>query len=414
MSLNEENGLEDRKARLKEKRKRYLAAVMEKTGWDRAYARQQIREARKRLGCSWFVYAYFGYYNMTEAEQEEAFRKWQARRERKKMIRVRKLENSITEIVDETGWSREKAMRMYEEARDRTHCRPEEYCQYRFWELDEESQASIVLSHDIDQIVFRFNTDLNMKRLISVRRESNKFFAPYIGRKWCSNKGISLNKFMKTFAGCTRLFYNPATAFSGYDAKPYDLREQSIEEVYELVRQLPRGVVEEYVTQHPKLEKLRPGTLNTIRIATISSPDPIDKDGNHFAIPYAVIKMGGVSGYVDKLSEGGLCAGIDLDSGRICTDGMDIHLNTYKHHPYSNARIRGMVIPYFEETKALVRRITEEKQMKGFFTWGIAITRHGPVMIEVKGHPGHLLVELPYYNTPLRGRKEILKPYMLE
>ncbi len=402
----------EKAAKLQEKRKRYLAAVMLKTGWDKEYARKQMMEARKKVGCSWYVYTYFEFYKMTEEEQVAAYQKWRQKQERRKNIRARKLENSLTEIVNATGWTREHALAMYEDAKARTGCLPDEYCQYRFWELDNKTQESLTMLYHTDRVRSRFNIDVNLKRLIADKSESNKFFAKYIDRKWCSNRGTSFEDFKKTFKGCSKLFYKPMTLFGGHGARPYDLTPANAEEVYNTLMGLPEGVVEEFVVQHPVLQNLSPRVLNTVRLTSISFPGPIDDAGNHFAIPYCMLKMGGATGYVDNLREGGVGAAIDLETGELCTDAVDINLNTYECHPVSGVKVKGTVIPYFDEAKKMIQRIAEENEMKGFLAWDVAITERGPMLIEVNGRPSPLLLELPFYNTPLRGRKHILEPYM--
>ena len=175
---------------------------------------------------------------------------------------------------------------------------------------------------------------------------------------------------------------------------------------------MPEGVVEEFVVPHPVIAEISPGVLGTVRFTSISFNEPVDKEGNLFVIPYCMLKMGGQKGCVDNLRQGGLGAAIDLETGVICTDAVDINLNTYANHPVTGKKIQGRQIPYFQEAKDMIRRITEENGMKGHLAWDVAITERGPMLIEVNGRPSPTLLELPYYNTSKRGNKYILEKYL--
>lgn len=396
----------------KQKRNRHIRAVMEKTGWDRRYTIEQMNAAKKEVGCGSFVYSYYGYYNMTLDEQKSAYAEWQKKQERKKKENQRRMKNCIAEAMQATGWDEEYTRKQVEYTIQRTGCTAEEYREYRFWSLDESEQNAFFLMCHTDILRHKFNVDLNMNRLIVNKRIANLHFAKYIDRRWCANRNVSFEEFKKTFAGCEKLFYKPEASFGGQGAQALDYSEENAETLYQQLMDMPEGVVEEFVVQHPEMSRMSPRVLNTIRMSSISSHDAIDGDGNHFAIPYAMLKMGGSKGCVDNLREGGVGAAIDLDTGKLCTDAVDVNLNTYTHHPVTGVEVNGFQVPFFAEAKAMVKRVVEENDLQGYFAWDIAITKRGPMLIEINGRPSSTLLELPFYNTPLRGRKCVIEKYL--
>ena len=400
------------KSKAQIKRQRYVAAVAEKTGWTKEYARAQMEAAKEKIGCNFYVYTYYEYYNKTEEEQIAAYEKWKIKKEKKKQAVIKKRNKCLEETIAATGWTMEYAEERLEEAMERTGCDPEEYRLYRFWELDNETQESIFLLSHTDKIRAKFNIDVNLKRLIADKSASNIFFSKYVDRKWCTNRETTFEEFKETFAGCSKLFYKPMALFGGHGARPFEINEENLKAVYDEIMELPEGVVEEFVVQHPRLTEMSPRILNTVRLTSISFNKPIDKEGNCFAIPYAMLKMGGATGYVDNLKEGGVGAAIDLETGKLCTDAVDVKLNTYTHHPVTGTEIKGFEVPFFEEAKAMIQRIAEENGMKGYLAWDVAITERGPMLIEVNGRPSPTLLELPFYNTPERGKKHIMEKYM--
>ena len=396
----------------KMKKERYIQAVMDNTGWDKAYAKAQMDAAKAKIGCSYYVYAYFEYYNMTEEEQKAAYAKRKKKQEKKAVARQAKRERCLTETLAATGWTREYAEKHLDEAMARTGCDPEEYRQYRFWSLDNKTQESFFLLSHTDKIRARFNVDLKMNRLIGNKSAANIHFAKYIDRRWCTNRGTSFEEFKQTFAECKKLFYKPVASYGGHGARPFDLNEENMNAVYDEIMELPEGVVEEFVVQHPRLSEMSPRILNTVRLTSISSDGPVDETGRHFVIPYAMLKMGGATGYVDNLREGGVGAAIDLETGKLCTDAVDVGLNTHTHHPVTGMQIKGFEVPYFAEAKAMIQRIVEENNMKGYLAWDVAITDRGPMLIEINSRPSPTLLELPFYNTPRRGNKHLIEKYM--
>lgn len=412
VDAKEKEAEKERSARRKKKKEQHIAAVMAKTGWDYEYAKAKMDEAKKKVGCGYYVYAYFEFYNMTEEEQREQYENWKAKKQSKVRSKQRKRENCLAEAMAATGWTREYAEAQLDETMERTGCNAEEYREYRSWNLDHATQESFFLMSHTDAIRTRFNVDLNLSRLIADKSEANVHFAKYIDRKWCMNRELSFDKFQETFKECTKLFYKPTSSCGGRGAQPFDIDESNMQEVYDEIMGLPEGVVEEFVVQHPRLTEMSPRILNTVRLTSISSNEPIDKEGNHFAIPYAMLKMGGATGYVDNLREGGVGAAIDLETGKLCTDAVDVNLKTYTHHPVSGVEIKGFEVPFFAEAKQMVQRIVEENNMKGYLGWDVAITNRGPMLIEINGRPSSTLLELPFYNTPQRGNKHKMEKYM--
>lgn len=394
------------------KREQNITAIMEKTGWTREETLKQLKIAKAEVGCGSYVYAYFGFYDMTKEEQIETYKEWQKRQERRARNRDKKLQKCLDVTLAATDWTAEYALDQIKETMERTGCTAEEYREYRFWSLPPAEQEKFFLMCHTDVIRRKYSVDLNLSRLIKDKNEANVHFAKYIDRRWCSNRGTTFGEFAATFRECSKLFYKPVSSCGGSGARPFDISAETMKSVYEQIMELPEGVVEEFVVQHPQLSAMSPNVLNTIRLTSISYNGPIDAEGNRFAIPYAMLKMGGAKGYVDNLKQGGVGAAIDLETGKLCTDAVDVDLNPYTHHPVTGMQIQGFQVPFFEEAKAMIRRIVEENNMRGYMAWDVAITERGPMLIEINGRPSSTLLELPFYNTPLRGRKSVMEKYM--
>ncbi len=407
-----ENRHEKLSKQVLERREHYIASVMENTGWDRETTIEKIEAARERIGCNYYFYSRFQYYKMSEEEQARDYAMRQNRAEKRRARKEQRKEEVIAEIEAKTHWDQAYIRARLEETMKRTRCTVDEYLEFRFWELNDSLIDSFFLMCHTDVIRGKYNVDVDLKRLIIDKKASNKYFAKYIDRKWLFNKDVSFEQFNETFKGCSKIFYKPVNRSGGHGAMAFEINNENMKNVYDEIMSMPEGVVEEFVVQHPVLSSLSPNVLNTMRFATIYSDKPLDEEGNRFVIPYAMLKMGGVTGNVDNLKAGGVGAAIDLDTGKLCTDAVDINLNVYPCHPVTGKKIKGTQIPYFEEAKAMLRRITEENNMLGYLGWDIAITEKGPMLIEVNDRPSSILLELPYYGTARRGNKKIMEKYM--
>lgn len=410
--------LDERKARFekrelyREKRKRYIETVSKEAGWNVDTARKNMQAAFDEIGCTFFQYCYYQYYNMTAEEQKAHFEKLQKKQEAKKGTREKMRNKCIGSIMKEKGCDYDTAVKSLEKSQAKTGCTYVEFMEYSFYNKTLEEQDTFFLLSHTDKIRGKYNVDVAFNRTIADKEKANILLAEFVNRKWCPNLETSFEDFKKTFEGVGKIFYKPLSLSWGRGAKPYEINDDNIREVYDELLTMPEGVVEEFVVQHDEMNRMSPTAVNTIRMATLSSKEPIDAEGNHFAICYATLKMGGKTGCVDNLHGGGVGAAVDLATGKLCTDAVDDFGNTYETHPVTGTTIKGFQIPYFNEAVDMLKRAVEKYNIQGYFGWDVAITQNGPKLIEVNGRPGPTLAVVPYYWTEGKGMKEIMEKYL--
>jgi len=137
---------------------------------------------------------------------------------------------------------------------------------------------------------------------------------------------------------------------------------------------------QETVAQHEELNKLNPFCLNTLRIDTF-----IDKEGK-IDIISGYIRMSLNRQYVDNISSGGCQVGIDMLTGRLKSEGYstlsDYGVKILKSHPITETVFEDVVIPFFEEAKAMVLEAASLVPCLRIVGWDVAIAESGPVLIE--------------------------------
>ena len=140
-------------------------------------------------------------------------------------------------------------------------------------------------------------------------------------------------------------------------------------------------LVQERITQHPKMATLCSATLNTIRLQTI-----MDKEGNVHAFG-AALRVGREGLSVDNWAKGGVLVGIDMEKGTLLETGFlkpQFGTSTIEH-PDTHIPFKDFEIPFYKEAEALAVKLHHYLYRCHSIGWDIAITEKGPVFIEGNG-----------------------------
>lgn len=383
-----------------------------RSGWTEEEAEAHIKLARKKVGISYSDYRRYKFFIYPEEQMEEGMKKIQQKKDKRSGNRSRKQERAIQNVMAATGWDHDYAEKQILEAQARTGCTHTEYYIYRFYEKDQKAQDEVFVGQFSRKITAKYDVDKKFNDMLYDKAVTNRYFKDYLARPWCVNTEVTLDEFKKIFENTTKIFYKPLGLNGGRGAAPFEITPENIEAVYNEVKTYPEGVVEEYVVQHPTMNKLSPTAVNTVRIVTISSQkEPIKTNGKMMDIPYISLKMGGANSIVDNLHGGGMVAAVDVKTGKLITDAVDGKGKPYQQHPVTGTTIKGFEIPYFKEAVEMVTRAIKEKKISGYLGWDIAITENGPTLIEVNVIPGVILLTMPYLPEG-KGMKPYMERYL--
>jgi len=137
-------------------------------------------------------------------------------------------------------------------------------------------------------------------------------------------------------------------------------------------------VLESLIEQHPVLRGIYSHSVNTLRIITY-----LTKDG-HPKIFRTRMRLGRKGNLVDNVSQGGISASIDKETGKILygltvTSGED---SLFTDHPDTGVRFTGVEIPFWNEILDLCRKAAKAIPLQRFVGWDIAVGKSGPMLIE--------------------------------
>ena len=232
-----------------------------------------------------------------------------------------------------------------------------------------------------------------------------------VRRSWMMTQGMKPRKFKKMFKNHGKVVYRSLDAMNE-KIIVFDLSAEKIGDICKRIASLPEGIVEEYIEQNAQLSKTFSDVLASIKIITVradKSVSGVEKNKLYF-VSSCICMASDVESSV-QLTNGGLIAGINLESGKVVTDAVDKNGNIYDKHPVTNEVIKGFEIPLFDKVKAFVEDIA--KNYIGYISWDIALSEHGPVLIGADIDPKADYVQLPYIHLG-KGRKYVFEKYMID
>ena len=291
---------------------------------------------------------------------------------------------------------------------ERTGCLLKEFYSYRFFEIDKALQDQLFLICHSSLISKKYDTDKDLVNTVFNKEKTNMFFSDIMRRKWCVNHEVSQKEFETLFSGCDKVIYKPVVGNRGKGVETIIVGD-NISETYDKIVALPRGIVEQYIVQHPEMNRLAQNSVNTLRIVTISSNgEPVCGDND--VIVYVSVRVGNGMASVDNFHSGGMAAVVDSDTGIVVTMAADFEGNAYDIHPVSKTKFKGFSIPKFDEAKGFVINACRQKKISGYLGWDVAITENGIELIEVNTMPGVVLLTAPYRQEYL-GMKSKMEKY---
>ncbi|MHA7057996.1 sugar-transfer associated ATP-grasp domain-containing protein [Aquimarina sp. M1] len=149
---------------------------------------------------------------------------------------------------------------------------------------------------------------------------------------------------------------------------------------------------QEFITQHPEINKIYKHSINTLRFDTY-----IDKKGTTHILS-AFMRFGFGGSFVDNGSSGGMYLSVDLEKGKI--SGKSHQLMKYggkqlEKHPDTDTLFDGFVIPYFQESIILIKKVVSYIPDR-IIGWDVAISDSGPIIVEGNDNNSFITPDIAY------------------
>lgn len=218
----------------------------------------------------------------------------------------------------------------------------------------------------------------------------NEKFSEYIGRKWIDSTKCTYEQFCDFTSSINVFFAKPIDGMCGRGARIIEIKENTdLRECYDGLK-AERCILEEIVHQHQSIAEFNESSVNTLRLITFVCAD------GEVKVMGAIFRMGRKGKVADNFHYHGIVAIVDVDTGIICTTGVDRDFKRYVVHPDSLKPIVGFIIPFWSEVLETVKKAAKVVPEVRYVGWDIAVGEDGQIiMIEGNKTPDQDVMQVP-------------------
>ena len=252
---------------------------------------------------------------------------------------------------------------------------PRDYINYQFYKLKNNEKKKFITMRGTKKIEKIFNDPKNAE-CFNNKFKFNENFKKFVKRKWIYAPVKTDKEIIQFINSTDKVIVKPIDLSSGRGV--YKLDVNKIKDVEKFCREVKesKSLIEEFILQHEEINKLNITSVNTIRIYTI-----IDNLGKCNII-YAALRVGGGNASVDNFHNGGVGYVLDIKTGVVKKQGINIDGEEYIRHPSSGILMLGYQIPNWNELIIFVSDAAKVFPKSRYIGWDVAITRDGFEMIE--------------------------------
>lgn len=261
---------------------------------------------------------------------------------------------------------------------------PNNYEKFDFYLIKHNKRKTYVTNRISNKLIKKYNQ--NAYRPIF--EEKDKFaekFADVFKREWLVFPGCTEAEYEQFVKNKTRFICKPMGGAQGVGIQVFHNNIPTFEELSEHL--VGKYIIEEYITQHEKLDAYFADALNCIRIITVL------KNGK--VTPVVANITYSIGHQIANASFGGVTAEIDVQTGEVTTDGGVYGHQLFEKHPCTGMTFKGFMIPYWDEVLAMIDNMGKRVPQVGYIGWDIAISKDGPVVIEGNTSPGYTYFQIP-------------------
>lgn len=328
---------------------------------------------------------------------------------RLKTMDTKAMRETIKKVQKENGKSKLSILLDMQKCARKYGAGYSDYYLFEFYKRTDE-ERNTYLTRGRNAMLYKRYCDMDYLHYFVNKDEFNERFKEYLKRDWIKVNGTDKKKVVEFLNKHDTFMAKPIDNFGGIGIEKIKTSEyDSIDKIYDyLTREGANYELEEIIKQHPDLDKLYPGSINTIRVITIITTDdnkpyisiPTEERKNaklKCRVVYACCRIGNGK-CIDNFTSGGMVTPVDEKTGIIKYPAMDKRKHIYEKHPVTDCKIPGFQLPYWNEVLEMCKKASFEIPEIGYVGWDVAITPTGPVFVEGNELPGYDLCQLPIHS----------------
>ena len=236
------------------------------------------------------------------------------------------------------------------------------------------AERATYMTHSISTYISEKYNHPDFREVFHHKINFNKAFDKYLGREWLDVDEHSVDEVREFVERHQVVMGKVPVSDSGHGVERYRFDEIVDWEAFRS-RLMTTGqtLLEVYITQHPDLAKMCPGTANTTRVTTFF-------DGKRTHILSMAQKFGRGQAS-DQQTFGGFYTMLD-DNGKSRGPGYDSHHGVFPTHPESGESIIDFVLPLADQVLPYIDQVARVIPQIQYVGWDIVMTAAGPVLIE--------------------------------
>lgn len=250
--------------------------------------------------------------------------------------------------------------------------------QYEFWNLSESERENFISRLSMISF-YRLALPSDIKGMFWNKVRFLRTFSPYIHRKWIDTTSDSYDDFYQLIT-TNDYILKPQKACCGQGISKCNKLPPG--DYHDLMKEYANNsaLLEECIDGCDELQRFHPQSLNTIRVVTV-------KQGGTQKVFHSFFRMGTGAAVVDNAHAGGLFAQIDIETGVIDSEAINVNGERVQRHPDTDLQIIGYQIPRWKEIKELCESAATLVPGTFIVGWDITITRDGIIEV-IEGNHG--------------------------
>jgi hypothetical protein len=250
------------------------------------------------------------------------------------------------------------------------------YYDYHEWDyhlMKHKERVTYLTRPQANQLTLRYN-NVEFAHFFRNKVHFNEVFSDYLGREWLDVRETTVDELKEFVTKHKRVFLKDPENLGGYGLEKVEAKDVDDYDAFH-ARLLAQNqfLVEQFITQHAELERLAPGSVNTLRLITFF-------DGTTPHILAHAFKMG-AGADLDNFGQGGIQTTV-YDDGLLPYGAFSKEGDKYTIHPISGVSIVGFTVPFYAEALELVKTLSQKIPEVPYIGWDVAITPTGPIVIE--------------------------------
>jgi len=279
-----------------------------------------------------------------------------------------------------------------------------EYFLYNFHIINEGGRKEYAGMGYLYELMLKMNPK-NSRDILENKSIFLKKYQPFIKHKYITlNEDIQDHKILDILNNHTgKVVLKNSKGQCGIGIEVRDTKDFNKNTLIKRLKKTGNDIVEDFIQQHDRLNKLSPSGLNTIRIITqLNKDDEVDILGCRLRIT--------INSEIDNLAAGNIAAPINEKTGIVSGVGVysDITKKDEEIHPITGVKIVGFQIPFWKESLQMAKDAALLHKQNRSIGWDVAITNNGPELLEGNHNWCKLLWQLPVK----KGLKYKLKKYL--